>query len=897
MTHLPQTDPVAQQQSTAGFQVGLYRHTHPNNAAPGKYFQMTETGVKKGTHGAMSQADYCTTRFASLTQLKDWLPSVNHKWSMTAGVSRCEAGVCVGYEVAEGTRTDTGAPLISRNNAHLSHPSGPALLVIDMDDLWTMQTLGDVDAQLTAALPQLGACERLLTSSSGSNVSMMGLPVVLLKGAHCYILVADGKDIPRALDVMFRRAILNGYGQHKISKSGGFLRRTVVDRAMRVPSQPIYLHAAMNGDLTQTKAFHHVAESPTLDTRETFPDLTAEEEVAFEAMCKAAEAKMKPQMETAQAQHKTDTTAALMSKNPDLSEADATRQVEQMRGGVLGLDVVLRTSKGTTTVRDIMSNPASWDCVTCRDPIEPDYGSDTTAKIYTEGHQPHLKSFAHSGGDKPTIYRMMPILSPAEPVVAPAEPVGVVRPDPGVLWSMTPLPLAERVRVDPRDLLTNLQMLIDGLFICNGQPTIRTWQEQTYIWVTTHWEPVAESWLMDLMFNWMSKCLCVAVKKDGVWVHDILPPSIATRKNYVAALRSLTSQPMQTPLGWSDQRPGQWMSVQNGLLDFNTGLLVAHTPAFFNMTHVAANWERDKPMEGTDAEQFFTSVFDGQLNLIQEITGYLLSGATHFQKAFMITGQSRSGKGTYAGVLKHLLGTKTTSLSASKLGGDFGTEPMIGKSVVFLPDVRIGKTANHDMIAETILTLTGEDNVTVPRKNKLDWEGKIEARLVVISNSVPSFRDRDGVVAARFKYVHLGVSHAGSEDLGLANKLAVDADVILFWAWQGWQRLTKAGRFSDNETDSRIARRAKVRMDPVGMFFADCVKFTSNPDDFISAEELFALFETYAQDNADVAGYSLVGFSKSVNGRDFPIQHTRRLNHYNNRTRGWAGLTVSGFGA
>jgi hypothetical protein len=47
---------------------------------------------------------------------------------------------------------------------------------------------------------------------------------------------------------------------------------------------------------------------------------------------------------------------------------------------------------------------------------------------------------------------------------------------------------------------------------------------------------------------------------------------------------------------------------------------------------------------------------------------------------------------------------------------------------------------NKEAIARVLLNVSGEDPVSIPRKNQTDWEGRLGVRVVILANAPPTFR-------------------------------------------------------------------------------------------------------------------------------------------------------------
>jgi putative DNA primase/helicase len=103
---------------------------------------------------------------------------------------------------------------------------------------------------------------------------------------------------------------------------------------------------------------------------------------------------------------------------------------------------------------------------------------------------------------------------------------------------------------------------------------------------------------------------------------------------------------------------------------------------------------------------------------LQEFFGWVLTDETRYQKGFIFVGPARSGKGTIARVLMHLLGLRNCcGPSLNQLTQPFGMEGLIGKKLAVIPDARLDSKANRSVITEKLLSI-GEDVQDINRKNK-----------------------------------------------------------------------------------------------------------------------------------------------------------------------------------
>lgn len=120
---------------------------------------------------------------------------------------------------------------------------------------------------------------------------------------------------------------------------------------------------------------------------------------------------------------------------------------------------------------------------------------------------------------------------------------------------------------------------------------------------------------------------------------------------------------------------------------------------------------------------------------------------------------------------------------------NFGIAPLIGKRLAVIADARLSGRADQQVIVERLLAITGEDSLSIDRKFRTAWDGRLETRFLILTNEVPKLTDSSGALASRFVTLILRKSFRGLGDHGLTDKLLAEMPGILKWAIEGWDRL------------------------------------------------------------------------------------------------------------
>ncbi|TWS26617.1 hypothetical protein FK268_05190 [Tsukamurella sputi] len=384
-----------------------------------------------------------------------------------------------------------------------------------------------------------------------------------------------------------------------------------------------------------------------------------------------------------------------------------------------------------------------------------------------------------------------------------------------------------------------------------------------YAWHAGVWSVVPQSSIRASLYDTLRSAK-FEHKKDGIvdWA-----PSTRKVGDVLDAMRSAVylreDRDAPTWITPGDRHPArEYISMRNGLLHIPTGEIIAHTPAMFNT--ISIPFDYDAAAQAPNWLRFLGSVWrhdTATITMLQQWFGYVLSGRTDFQKAMMIPGPPRSGKGTIVRVLIELLGGRrhVAAPTMADIGTHFGITPIIGKPLAVIGDARVGRGGERQVV-ERLLTITGEDNLTVDVKYKEAWTGKIGARFMILSNELPRFGDASGAIASRFLVARTTQSFLGKEDKGLEARLHAELPGIFNWALAGLESLIAAGRFTESD-GSKAERDALTALaSPISMFLDE--GFEPDMTGWMSTDMLYGKWRAWCE----VAGES--PGSRNVFARD-----------------------------
>jgi putative DNA primase/helicase len=288
-----------------------------------------------------------------------------------------------------------------------------------------------------------------------------------------------------------------------------------------------------------------------------------------------------------------------------------------------------------------------------------------------------------------------------------------------------------------------------------------------------------------------------------------------------------------------------------GFAEGKPGSIIPPTPRFFNF------WALDYDFDPDALDPYAWLAFLDELwpddlvsiAVLQMWFGYCLTSDTSQHKILGILGPRRSGKGTIARILSAMVGGDNTVAgpTLSSFATDFGLATLIGKSLAIIDDARLSGRSDVAIVTERLLTISGEGTLSIARKYKEDWTGKLRTRLVLISNELPRIADPSSALVGRMILLQTTQSFYGREDHGLFDRLKAELPGILLWAIEGWKELRKTGHFVQPKSGEDLIEEMDRLGNPVGAFLKDrCI---IGPGHEVMVKELFHAWQVWCTAN------------------------------------------------
>lgn len=374
----------------------------------------------------------------------------------------------------------------------------------------------------------------------------------------------------------------------------------------------------------------------------------------------------------------------------------------------------------------------------------------------------------------------------------------------------------------------------------DGHPIV-FWREQWLRWTGAHWATMGNTALRNVLYGVLRGAIYEGKKESERLSWN---PDRGKVDKVVDALKSVVflSDQVQPP-SWTNGHDARVIACRNGLLDVADRDLLPHTPRYFNT--FALPFDYDPEATCPRWLKFLREAFPEDresVELLQEWFGYILSGRTDLQKMVMLIGPTRSGKGTIDKVLEALVGDAHLGLSAGDLKGDFGLQPLLGKSLAVFSDERV--TVDGKRFTETLLRITGGDALTVNIKYREPWVGRLGTRLMFMSNEPPGLPDSSRAIVGRMLVLAMSKSWLGKEDHGLSNALSAELAGILNWSLGGLARLNERGHFVQPASGKQVIELVDESASPVTQFVEE--RCTLRPGASVLKDDLFIAWREWS---------------------------------------------------
>jgi putative DNA primase/helicase len=403
--------------------------------------------------------------------------------------------------------------------------------------------------------------------------------------------------------------------------------------------------------------------------------------------------------------------------------------------------------------------------------------------------------------------------------------------------------------LDPKHPIHTARELVARRFITDGKRILHRHRGSFWSWTGSYYSLDDDEVIASIIWEFLE------VARQLVKVGQLAPfkPNRARVGDVAAALAAVCQLDSSIePPSWlvpgSIPPAKEFLACGNGLLHLPTGTLHPPSSSYFNLSASEVIFDPAAP-QPVQWLAFLKQLFEAdqqQIDLLQDYFGYVISPDTSQQKILLMIGPKRSGKGTIGRILSRLLGRDSvTGPTMSSLAEMFGLEPLITKPLAIVSDARVGARTDKSAITERLLSISGEDTMTVHRKFKIAWHGRLTTRFMILTNELPSLTDGSGALAGRFIVSVLTKSFFGKEDPALTEKLATELPGILNWSIKGYRNLRHRGHFVQPQSSQDAIEEIEMLAAPVKAFIRDLCNVGLNKT--VKVDELWGAWKNWCQ--------------------------------------------------
>ena len=351
------------------------------------------------------------------------------------------------------------------------------------------------------------------------------------------------------------------------------------------------------------------------------------------------------------------------------------------------------------------------------------------------------------------------------------------------------------------------------------------------------------------------------------------------------------------------ESPVEEIPVKNGILNIFTKTLSPFTPEKRFFTKIPINHIplADCPL----IKKFLSQIHkhENDVLIIQELFGYCLLRDYRIEKAFMLTGDGRNGKGRELEILKRFLGPEScVNIQLQDIEKDnFALSEFHGKLANISGDISkeaIAFSGNFKM-------LTGMDMLTANRKFKVRISFLNYAKQIYSANEIPKTYDLTDAFFSRWVLLEFPYKFLSQKELdklseeersikindrpkyNLADKEVVvkitteeELTGLLNWALEGLARLLQQRDFSYSKSMAEVKDMWIRKSDSFQAFCKDEIE--QQYDSIITKDELRKKYNDYCKKHNVIAvGDRAI---KETLNREYGVTDSQRTVFINNNT-------------
>lgn len=291
----------------------------------------------------------------------------------------------------------------------------------------------------------------------------------------------------------------------------------------------------------------------------------------------------------------------------------------------------------------------------------------------------------------------------------------------------------------------------------------------------------------------------------------------------------------------SNEPVSRYINFQNGLLDWELGVLEPHRPDVLSTTQLAVKW--NPKAECPAFEKWLLDVVPHDcIPMVWELIGYLMYSGNPLQTAVMLIGGGANGKSTFLRLMHDLAGgtnVSNVSLKALADGSNrFAAATLYGKLLNIAGDI----DGTYLKDTAQFKSITGGDVLQAEHKGRDHFQFTPWATPIFSANKVPAASDTSTGYMRRWLVVPFPNSFEGREDRSIEERLKGELPGIAVRGAEALRGLLKRGQWELSESALEAREKFKQESDPVQAWVAE---ETDRADEFTSRSVLWNSYKLW----------------------------------------------------
>jgi len=453
----------------------------------------------------------------------------------------------------------------------------------------------------------------------------------------------------------------------------------------------------------------------------------------------------------------------------------------------------------------------------------------------------------------------------------------------------------------PANAATNADIVMERFLTKNGFVQWVFYRGNWFVNYKQRWSLRSDPSINNYLDDHLRRCRIAVGEDRELKNFPVSTATVAEIKNRIQD-RVTISDELTAPIRRVDDRWTQIDTVgkaifRNKVVDIETRKVESADGVFYPG---AADFDYDPNAKCPVWDGFLNELFENmpeERALLGQICGYILSGSTRFQKAFLIEGPPRAGKGVIGKVLTELVGEELSAhTTLQQLSDNFGLQELLDKKFLLSSDVKLSNRTDSMAVIEKILRITGNDRLSVGRKFTSAVQTQLGVRVMLLTNSLPRMSDDNEAFFSRFLIIKLKKSFLGKEDPDLFENLKAELSGVANWAMAHYRDLLNAGRFIEPESSKQIREAWYKSSNLLEQFIEECcvtvpiVKTDANT--FTSSAVIYDTYKTWAEAQGI---QKILSKNRLIHDLELALgEKVERGQFGPDRTRGFYGLDPKG---